>query len=352
MGRIRKLHRALDILSNIERTLAREPVPPCDERLVISCRMADLPIDLRHTVVYPAIVDPQQHVGIKIIVVLKAVGLGSVHGITLLVAIDAERRNAELHPRLTLMTGLRKLLDKPVDIVPAPVVDILQTVAVMPEEGLVRDHLTRCWIGIEIVIDMQSVDIIPRNDVVHDLADVLPVLLEARIEDELSVISEHTAGTTDGHVVVCQLGRALRFGPIGVDPRMQFHPAAMTFSDHPLQGIPEGLRHPTLKTGQKAAPRFQRARIERIALGTNLKNNGIHPVLPQLVQLQRKHALHGLCTKPLKLPVHALDPCTAEFPLVRQLRRCVKRIGQHDHHKHQKVIASVLSHLFRFCAQS
>jgi hypothetical protein len=45
-------------------------IPPADERGIVCCRMAYLPIELGYAVVYPSIVHPQQHVGVEIIIVL------------------------------------------------------------------------------------------------------------------------------------------------------------------------------------------------------------------------------------------------------------------------------------------
>ena len=49
-------------------------VPPGNERLVISSTIAYLPINLRHTIVYPTIIHPKQNISIKIIIILKTEG--------------------------------------------------------------------------------------------------------------------------------------------------------------------------------------------------------------------------------------------------------------------------------------
>ena len=65
-------------------------IPPGYERLVIGSTIAYLPINLRHAVVNEAIVHPEEHIGIEVVVVLQAEGVGTDWGIAP-VAIDAER---------------------------------------------------------------------------------------------------------------------------------------------------------------------------------------------------------------------------------------------------------------------
>ena len=70
-----KLGGTLDVLTDIEWTIARMLVPPLDEGLIIGSSVAYLPIELRHAVVDETIIDPEQHIGIEVIIVLKTEGL-------------------------------------------------------------------------------------------------------------------------------------------------------------------------------------------------------------------------------------------------------------------------------------
>ena len=81
---------ALDVLADIERSVARIFVPPLDKGLVIGSLVAYLPINLRHAVVNEAIVHPEEHIGIEVVVVLQSEGVGTDWGVAP-VAIDAER---------------------------------------------------------------------------------------------------------------------------------------------------------------------------------------------------------------------------------------------------------------------
>ena len=80
---------ALDVLADIERTVASILVPPLDKGLVIGCPVTNLPINLRHAIVDEAIVHPEEHIGIEVVVVLQTEGVGTDRRITL-VAINAE----------------------------------------------------------------------------------------------------------------------------------------------------------------------------------------------------------------------------------------------------------------------
>ena len=65
-------------------------VPPSDKRLVVGSTIAYLPVELGHIIVDPTIVDPQQHIGIQVVIVLQTIGQASVRVVTL-VAINTER---------------------------------------------------------------------------------------------------------------------------------------------------------------------------------------------------------------------------------------------------------------------
>ena len=89
---------ALHVFADIERTVAGMLVPPSDEGFIVGSGVSYLPVNLWYTVVYPSVVNPKQHVCIEVVIVLQSVGVAA-HGRTLLVAVDAEGRYAELHPR-------------------------------------------------------------------------------------------------------------------------------------------------------------------------------------------------------------------------------------------------------------
>ena len=66
------------VLSDKQWTCGRMTRPPADQFIIICCRMTDFPIDLRDIIIYPAIVDPKQYIGIQVIVILKSVCIASI----------------------------------------------------------------------------------------------------------------------------------------------------------------------------------------------------------------------------------------------------------------------------------
>ena len=66
---------------------------------------------------------------------------------------------------------------------------------------------------------------------------------------------------------------------------MQLHTTTVTLVYHPLQRIPVRRRSLTLLASEESAPRFEVALVQRVALGTYLKEDGIDSILLQLVEL-------------------------------------------------------------------
>ena len=136
-----------------------------------------------------------------------------------------------------------------------------------------------------------------------------------------------------GDVVDGQLARVLRLRPIGVDPSVELHAAAVTLVDHPLQRVPIGRGRRALATGQEAAPRLVAARVEGVALGAHLEDNGIDAVFLQLVELIGQRALHLLRAEAKKLAVDALDPGAAKLALRTALLGHQLADGQQKEHR-------------------
>ena len=185
--------------------------------VVVGGSIAYLPIELGYAIVYPSFISPHQHIGIEVIVVLQTVGARAV-GVALLVAIDAEGRHAKLHPRLGLMNSLSQLLDKLVHIVPAPVAKAQRTVLTGFVPSIIGNRHPWGGIRIEVVVNMQSVNIIALHDVFHHLANVVAVLLQGGVQQRQSVVLEAPFGVLLRHVVISISMGCLRLGTIGIDP--------------------------------------------------------------------------------------------------------------------------------------
>ena len=277
--------------------------------------MSYLPIELRYTIVYPPLLCPEHHVGIEVVVVLQALG-AAAGGIAAAVTEDAEGRHAELDPRLALMNGLSQLLNETVHIIAPPVGQASRPSTIAAVFSSIVYYLAGCGIGIEIVVDMQSVDIITADNVFDHPADIVAVLRLSRIEDVLSVVREYTARFSHCDVVGGQLMCGFGLCPVGIDPRMEFHTTFVALAYHPLERIPVRRRRQSLLSGKETAPRLQFTGVEGITLGSYLEDNGVDTILLQFVELIRQGALHFLGRHTEKLSVHTLNPCASELSLL------------------------------------
>ena len=199
--------------------------------------MTDLPIQLRYIVVHPSLVHPEKDIGIEIVVVLQAIGITTIR-IVLPIAVDAERRNAELHPRLVLVDGVAELTDEEVHVIAAPVAFVGESPGVATEQLVVGNGLTGSRIRIEVIVDMQPIHIITAHDVAHHMTDEVTALGNGRIQDILVVVFEHPLRMSDSDMTTVKFMGCLGLGSIGIDPGMQFHASFMTLRGHPLKRIP------------------------------------------------------------------------------------------------------------------
>ena len=185
--------------------------------------------------------------------------------------------------------------------------------------------MPRSRIWIEVIVDVQSVDIVTPHDVGHDATDVLAVLGHSRIEYHLAAVCKRSARLPRHYVGGSQAGRSRCLGTVWVNPGMQFHAAAVALVNHPCQRVPVRGWRLALHPGEEAAPRFVRAGIKRIALCPHLKEYGIDTVALQLVELAGKRLLHGLRSHAGELSVDTLYPRSAELTLMPAVSSSIAR---------------------------
>ena len=102
---------------------------------------------------------------------------------------------------------------------------------------------------------------------------------------------------------------------------MQLHITSVTLLYHPLERIPVWIGRSTLLSCKIAAPRFQLAGIQGIALTSYLKEDGIDTILLKVIQLTCQYLLHAVTTHALKLTINTLNPSSSELPF-RVLSYC------------------------------
>ena len=311
--RVGELNGSVHILTNKDRTLTGICAPPTDKRLIISGFVANLPINLRNVVVHPTLTHPFQHIGIEVVIVLEAC-CGTSFRVGSLIAIDAERRDTELHPRLCPANLYTHLFHELVDVFSAPIVAV-HSVPIHIIGSVVGNGNASHRIGIEIVVHMYAIHIISAHNIASHLADIVAILGDSRVEEEQAIVVEETFRMASILMIRSQCRRSLCLGAIRINPCMQLHTSCMTLFNHPLQRVPIRVRRKALLTGQITTPRLQLTGIERIAFHSNLEENGIDAVLLKVVELARKHSLHTVATNVLKLSVDCLNPSSTEFSL-------------------------------------
>ena len=168
-------------------------IPPLDQGDIVGCRMVYFPIYLRHVVIYPAFFYPVEDVGIKVVIVLQAVGIaaGTV-GCAFLVTVDTEGTDAETHPGFGEQDGPFQFADQRVHVLPAPVtalcIGITFVQSVFLETLIVGERHAGCRIGVEIVVHMDGVHIVTADNVAYYLINELAAFGQSRVEQNLFII--------------------------------------------------------------------------------------------------------------------------------------------------------------------
>ncbi len=261
-----------------EASLRVLPRPPREQRRKALLFLVDGPVELRREVVDPAALDPRARVGRDFLVRVESLHLRRAPG-----PPDAE--GADAHPNLRLR-GLHlgvEALHEPVHVPPAPV---------LPPEGTSRSHVlpearpvrklqdvagrVSFGIGIEIVVEVNAIHVVPLHDVENDRKRVRRDVLLARIEPELFPVGLHEVRTAPRDVP--RRGprqRRRRASPIRIEPGVELHPARVRFGDREGERIPEGLGRDALRAAQDLRPRLERGRIERVRGGPHLEDHRV-----------------------------------------------------------------------------
>ena len=309
-------HRALHVLPYVERACGGKAAPPVYQFVVVGGGVPDFPVDLRHEIVHPAVVDPKEHVGIKVIVVLQPLCLRARQVCAFFeVMVNAEGRHTKFYPRLHAVNAVAEHLDEGIDIVAPPIVDICNAIA-MRGIGLgIGNSQAGYGIRIEVIVDMQSVHVVAAYDVGGDGTDIFAVFRHAGVEEHEVVVFEEAFRVLHVGVRCCQFRSAFGLGAERVDPGVQFHAALMTFVHHPRQRVPIGCGPLSLPPREVAAPRLVGRLVKGVGLAAHLENHGVHSALLQGVELLGEIVLHGVARKPLELAVDKLDPRAPELTL-------------------------------------
>lgn len=171
-------------------------------------------------------------------------------------------------------------------------------------------------IGIEIIVDVNSVDVIAASDISKDGEDVFDGSRIPGIEPEEFIVADEEFRVCSGNVRVGGLCGTDE-SAAGVEPCVEFDSSLVSFLDPDSEGIPGRLRGGTLRAAQVVAPGFNSRGVKCIGCGANLQDDGIKfefsggvEELPDFVALSsRREVATGW---PVDV-IESGDPCSAEF---------------------------------------
>ena len=187
--RIGMLNGIHDCLTDKQRTVFRMLRPPVNQCFVIGCLVSYLPINLRNVIINPSFTCPKQYVGIKIIIVLQTICVAAQR-ICFLIAVNTERADSELHPRLDAPYCFMKFLDQDIHVATTPVRLITETASVTGKARIVREIDSLDRIRIEIIVHVDSIYIVTGYNIGNNLADMLTAFGKCRIKIDLITISD------------------------------------------------------------------------------------------------------------------------------------------------------------------
>ena len=169
-------------------------------------------------------------------------------------------------------------------------------------------------IRIEIVIHMDGVKVVARNQVFDHTLNKSAVFRQAWIEIKFAVVSDETLGML---VIDMIFRKFLIFRcchTIRVKPCVKLHAARMRFLNHKLQRVPIRRRGLAGSASQETAPRLQFRRIEGVGARTHLEKHGVAACGFKFVELVAEVCLCLICCHfGILALMHCVDPCSTEF---------------------------------------
>ena len=165
-------------------------------------------------------------------------------------------------------------LDEHVDVVPAPVTDVLEPLAVRLERGAVGERLAGQRIGVEVVVQVHAVDVVAVHDVQDDLRGQVAYLRQARVEPQRAAVAVYPVRVQPRLAARGELlAVGLRAGAVGIEPGVEFQPAFVRLGDEEGQRVIAGVA--ALVAGEVLRPGLVRGAVERVGRGTDLDVDGV-----------------------------------------------------------------------------
>lgn len=254
--------------------------PPLQESHKACVRVRDVPVELRREVVDPSLAEPQSRVGVEFFVLVESFDLFGVSG-----SPHTERAYADFDPRFDFLGVSVEALDELVDVVSAPVaaVELATHILILLIGFLVReiDDFVRLFIlnliGVEIVVDVDSVNVVSFDDIENDCERVFLRFLFSGIHPEILAISFDDIGFGFRDVVVADLFLVgVEQCSVWVEPCVQLHASFVRFGDGHFQRVIERLGRFAHLSGEERRPRFEVAFVHCVRRRSDVEENGIH----------------------------------------------------------------------------
>ena len=205
-------------------------------------------------------------------------------------------------------------------VLPAPIVPLRLAVsfsqAVFPEAVIIRERHTRCGIGIEIIVHMDSVHVVTADDITHYPADKLTAFRQSRVEKDLFIIGDKPFGILMIDVGIGETGVSRRARPVRIQPSVKLHVPFMAFLDQEGHRVELTCRGYALLSGEEAAPRLDIGFIESVRLGAHLKDDGVDAACLQVIKLADEVFFHPGGSHILVFALKSgLYPCSPKLSL-------------------------------------
>jgi len=214
--------------------------PPLQQHGVAQILTEGWPIQLRCEVVRPSIQEPLSRVAVKLRIGIKASNLRGVPRTP-----NSERTDSKFHPRLCRFDSDVHLVNQAVDICPAPIIPRKSTAgsAILPPAVRVREldgssAAVFLLVGIEVVIDVNPIDVIPLDDVEHHGDGLVANSRLSRIHPQHASVPLHQLRVRDADVIWrwCRSRRRMT-RPVRVEPCMQLESPLVCFGHREFERI-------------------------------------------------------------------------------------------------------------------
>src|SRR5690606_27710284 len=237
-----------------------------------------------------------------------------------LVIPDTERTYAELDVFFFAVYALRNHLNEQVHVIPPPIGNMFKSIWVLPEGPLIGNRPAGNRVWVEIVVEMDTINVIIPYDIGYNTCNILPNLWNAGVKEFFSAVDKKPIRFKSRNVIAgCICSYQVECCPIGVDPGVQFHTTFMSFVDCKFQWVVKRYGRLPWFTSQKTAPRFGTFGVKCVGRWSYLQENGINT--SALVAIQMPDELQFLLGRTQVTRRRAVDidhrrnPGSPELPL-------------------------------------